>query len=138
MIARLGIALALIGLGLGTYTLGAKWQIMRLRQPGFSAPDGLRSSVPAIVYFWSEACTSCMLVQKPVLEQLQGELGYDHVQVIAINALEQPEIADKWGVLGLPTTFVVDKYGQPHHVNHGVASIGKLRQQIESLKDSMG
>ena len=72
-------------------------------------------------------------MQKPALEQLKTDLGPDGVQVIAINALEQPDLADEWGVLGLPTTFIVDRSGQPRRVNHGVMRAEQLRQQIAEL-----
>ena len=51
--------------------------------------------------------------------------------VIAVNALERPELADAWGVLGLPTTFIVDRGGQPRRVNHGVVRADHLKQQVE-------
>jgi thiol-disulfide isomerase/thioredoxin len=135
MIARIGIALALIAVAFGAYAVGTRWQITRLRRQDRATGvlAGLRPHVPGVVYFWSETCAPCKLVQKPALEQLQADLGPDGVQVIAINALEQPDLADEWGVLGLPTTFIVDRGGQPRHVNHGVTRAEQLRQQIAEL-----
>jgi thiol-disulfide isomerase/thioredoxin len=135
MIARIGIALALIAVAFGAYAVGTRWQVARLRRRGGETGvlAGLRPNVPGVVYFWSDSCAPCKLVQKPALEQLQAELGPDGVQVIAINALEQPDLADEWGVLGLPTTFIVDRGGQPRRVNHGVTRAEQLRQQIADL-----
>jgi thiol-disulfide isomerase/thioredoxin len=135
MIARLGIAVALIAVAFGAYAVGTRWQVTRLRRGNRAASvlAGLRPNVPGVVYFWSETCAPCKLVQKPALEQLQADLGPDGVQVIAINALEQPDLADEWGVLGLPTTFIVDQEGQPRRVNHGVMRAEQLRQQIAEL-----
>ena len=135
MIARVGIALALIAVAFGAYAVGTRWQVTRLRRRSHEtgALAGLRPDVPGVVYFWSETCAPCRLVQKPALEQLKADLGPDGVQVIAINALEQPDLADEWGVLGLPTTFIVDRGGQPRRVNHGVVRAEQLRQQIAEL-----
>jgi thiol-disulfide isomerase/thioredoxin len=135
MITRIGIAAVLIAIAFGAYAVGTRWQVARLRrQSGETGVlAGLRPGVPGVVYFWSDSCAPCKLVQKPALEQLQTELGPNGVQVIAIDALERPDLADEWGVLGLPTTFIVDRAGQPRHVNHGVTRADQLRQQIAEL-----
>ncbi|HEC22183.1 MAG TPA: thioredoxin [Chloroflexi bacterium] len=135
MIERLGIALALLALGLGAYTLGTRWQVSRVRRRGISSEilEALRPGIPAVIYFWSEGCAPCRLVQKPALEQLQAELGPQGVQIVPVNAVERPDLADEWGVLSLPTTFIVDGEGRPRRVNHGVARTGQLRRQIEEL-----
>jgi thiol-disulfide isomerase/thioredoxin len=135
MIARIGITIALVAVAFGAYAIGTRWQVTRLQGRGRAAGAlvGLRPDVPGVVYFWSDSCAPCKLVQKPALEQLKTDLGPDGVQVIAINALEQPDLADEWGVLGLPTTFIVDRDGQPRRVNHGVARADQLRQQITEL-----
>ncbi|MEJ2150577.1 MAG: thioredoxin family protein [Chloroflexota bacterium] len=135
MIARIGITIALVAVAFGAYAIGTRWQVTRLQGRARAAGvlAGLRPDVPGVVYFWSDSCAPCKLVQKPALEQLQADLGPDGVQVIAINALEQPDLADEWGVLSLPTTFIVDRSGQPRRVNHGVMRAEQLRQQIAEL-----
>jgi hypothetical protein len=55
------------------------------------------------------------------------------LQVIEIDAVAQPDLADHWGVLSVPTTFIIDGYGQVRRVNHGVASADKLHAQIEEV-----
>jgi len=135
MIERTGIAILIIGLAVGSYQMFTRWQVARLSRR--KSDDGLlgmlRPGVPGVIYFWSETCAPCKLVQKPALEQLQTDLGPDGVQVVAVNALERPELADAWGVLGLPTTFIVDSSGQPRRVNHGVVRAEHLRRQIETV-----
>ncbi len=51
--------------------------------------------------------------------------------MIEVDASARPEIAQEWGVLSVPTTFVIAANGQPRYVNHGVASAEKLIQQLE-------
>ena len=133
---RVLIAAVLIAAGLGAYALGTRWQVRRAGRRGEQGDPllgALRPRVPAIIYFWSETCAPCKLVQRPALERLQADLGPDGVQVIAVDALERPELADGWGVLSVPTTFVLDASGRPRHVNHGVARAEQLKQQIERL-----
>ena len=86
---------------------------------------------PTIVYFTTPFCMPCKTQQQPALTQLRSEL--DHVQVVQIDATEQPDVADRWGVFSAPTTFILDTLGQPREVNHGVADVHKLRRQIEAV-----
>ncbi len=135
MLERAGIALLLAILAFGAYTLGTRWQAARIakRRTGDPILDALRPGIPAVIYFWADSCAPCRLVQKPALEQLQADLGADGIQIVAIDALQEPALADGWGVLGLPTTFIIDRNGQPRGVNHGVVRAEQLREQIERL-----
>ncbi len=57
----------------------------------------------------------------------------DDLQLIEIDVTIQPNLADAWGVLSLPTTFIIDSIGQPRGVNHGVAMEEKLLAQLEKI-----
>ena len=45
----------------------------------------------------------------------------------------QPDLAQKWSVLSVPTTFVLDRNGKPRQVNHGFASTEKLEGQLRRV-----
>src|SRR5689334_6133579 len=87
---------------------------------------------PIILYFSTPSCVRCETVQKPALGQLQAQLG-DKLQVVEVDATQQPDLAKRWGVLSVPTTFVIDSRGQARHVNHGVARAEKLLKQLHGL-----
>jgi hypothetical protein len=53
--------------------------------------------------------------------------------VIEIDASLQPELASQWGVVSVPTTFILDSQGQPKHVNHGLTSAEKLLKQLNEI-----
>jgi peroxiredoxin len=55
------------------------------------------------------------------------------LEVVEINAYEQPDLAKTWGVLSVPTTFVIDERGEARYVNNGVARAEKLLEQIQAL-----
>ncbi len=74
----------------------------------------------------------CLTQQKPALQTLLSDLG-EGVQVIEIDALADPDAASRWGVLSVPTTFVLDAQGQPRQVNYGVVGADKLRQQLQAV-----
>lgn len=108
-----------------------------LRRLHDSAPrdpllNTLRPGAPAIVYFTTPSCAPCKTQQMPALKQLQAELRAP-VQVIQVDATEDTEAADRWGVFSAPTTFVLDREGHPRHVNRGVASADLLRRQLEAV-----
>ena len=70
--------------------------------------------------------------QRPAILKLETMVG-GRLQVIEIDAAEQPEIASQWGVFSVPTTFLIDASGKPRHVNYGVASADKLLNQVQGL-----
>lgn len=111
-----------------------RWQLRRAVRLALRDPllADLRPGIPAILYFTTPSCAPCRYQQRPALRRLLDDLG-DAVQVIEVNAAEQPEAATRWGVLSVPTTFILDPQGRPRQVNHGVASTEKLRQQLQKL-----
>jgi len=52
------------------------------------------------------------------------------VVVRKVDALAEPELADTWGVLTVPTTVVLDPSGKARAVNYGVAEASKLIEQL--------
>ncbi|MCZ2095727.1 MAG: thioredoxin family protein [Chloroflexota bacterium] len=134
MIERLLILALAAAAGLLAYRAVCCWQIRRAAQAADRDPllDGLRPGIPAIVYFTSPSCAPCRTQQRPAIRRLLDELR-GSVQVIEVDALNQPDAADRWGVLSVPTTFVLDGRGTLRQVNHGVAGTEKLKQQLLSL-----
>jgi len=57
----------------------------------------------------------------------------DDIQLIEIDVTDQPNLTDAWGVLSLPTTFIIDSIGKPRGMNHGVATEEKLIAQLEKI-----
>ena len=133
MLLRLIFAFALIVIGVVSY----RWWIARQmrRTTALALTDPLLSSieqgVPTILYFTTPMCIPCKTQQAPALERLQRELP-GAVQVVRVDATEQPEAAQRWGVFSAPTTFVLDRNGKTLAVNYGVAEAEKLRQQLQA------
>lgn len=134
MIERLILIVVLAGLAATAYRLLKLWQVRRAARAALSDPllAGLRPGVPAILYFTTPACAPCTMQQRPALRDLLAELG-DAVQVIEVDALEQADAADRWGVMSVPTTFILDRQGRPRQINHGVAGPDKLKRQLQAL-----
>lgn len=134
MIARLVIFIVISGLAVLAYQLFRRWQVRRVGKLAAVEPVlfSRRPGIPAVLYFTSPTCAPCRMQQHPALVALLDELG-DAVQVIEVNALEQPDVADRWGVLSVPTTFILDRQGRAREINYGVAGIEKLKHQLAGL-----
>ena len=131
---RLLSATLIIALGIGLYRGWNRWQLNRLSRRRATAPglEKLRPGLPAILYFTTPDCVPCRTAQRPALERLKAEMA-GGVQVLEVDAGAQPVVADYWGVLSVPTTFIIDPAGRPRRVNHGVTSKEKLKQQLEEV-----
>ena len=131
MLERLLLTIALAGLGWLAYRMITA--LILRRQAGQALRlDGYRSGRPAILYFTAPGCGPCETIQRPALVELEA-LSNGRLQVIEVDATAKPALADAWGVLTVPTTFVIDSHGQPRRVNHGVARVGKLSHQLATV-----
>jgi thiol-disulfide isomerase/thioredoxin len=131
MLERLLLTIALAGLGWLAYRMITA--LILRRQAGRTLRlDGYRTGRPAILYFTAPGCGPCETIQRPALNELET-LSNGRVQVIEVDATVKPDLADAWGVLTVPTTFVIDSHGQPRRVNHGVARLGKLAHQLATV-----
>jgi len=64
----------------------------------------LNSDQPVLVDFWAEWCGPCRMVA-PVVEEVSNELG-DKLKVVKVNVDEEGELAQKYGVMSIPTLMV--------------------------------
>ena len=128
ILARALIAILLIFGGLGLILLYQRWLRLRIRPllPDLGHPH---SHAFTLVYFTTPTCAPCKTIQRPAIESLKKILG-SALQVIEIDASERPDLASRWGVLSVPTTFIIDPRGEVRHVNHGVVRAEKLLLQI--------
>ena len=135
MLERTEIAIALVVIGFLVYQVLRRSHIRKTAATSSQDPilSHLKPGVPAIVYFTTPGCIPCVTQQQPALERLQTQLG-DGIQVIRIDACEQSEVADRWGVFSAPTTFVLDNRKQVRDVNYGVADTPKLLRQLNALQ----
>ncbi len=129
---RLLAAAVIAGVGVLAYLLTNRLILSRAESKvkRFAA---YHSGYPAIVYFTTPTCAPCKTVQRPAIEKLKKKLG-ERLQVFEVDASAEPELAQEWGVLSVPTTFVIDSKGTPRHVNHGVTTAEQLTHQMEDFE----
>ncbi len=138
MLERLILCILISGALIAAYALLRRSQLARVAKQAGCDPllAGARAGVPTIVYFTTPGCAPCRYQQRPALAKLCEELG-EYVQIIEVDAAEQPDAAQRWGVFTAPTTFVLNSSGAPHSVNHGVADARKLAQQIRAAQHAL-
>ena len=132
ILSRALIALAIAGVGIGVYELTNRTLLMRASRKNYRGLENFIPGSPAILYFTTPACIPCKTVQRPAIQSLKRKVE-DGLQVIEVDASAQPELANHWGVLSVPTTFIINKRGEPRHVNHGVTRAEQLLKQIEKF-----
>ena len=131
ILLRFGLAIVIIGLGAFAYWLVNQWLLIRARSNVFTLFSQLPEK-PVLVYFTTPDCVPCKTVQRPAIDRVLKMLG-ENLEVIEINAYDQPQLAQTWGVMSVPTTFVLDARGEARYVNNGVARAEKLLEQIQTL-----
>src|SRR2546425_1120378 len=107
--------------------LGLTWRSRRFRRR--MAGDLLVDGRPLVLAFSTPDCVPCKTIQKPALEELQRRYR-DRVVVREVDALAQPALAGRFGILTVPTTVVVGEEGAIVAINHGAVEWEKLALQL--------
>jgi thiol-disulfide isomerase/thioredoxin len=93
-----------------------------------SQPDGR----PTVVAFSTPACAVCRSAQTPALQALEQQLGGAAVRILKVDAARQPDVADAFGVLTVPTTVVLTPSGRVATTNNGFAPLDRLAEQVQA------
>lgn len=131
IVLRFGLAVVIIGLGAFAYWLVNQRLLIRARNNVFTLFNTLPNK-PVLVYFTTPDCAPCKTIQRPAINRVSHALG-EELEVVEIDATERPDLAKAWGVMSVPTTFVLDTRGEARFVNNGVARAEKLLEQLKTL-----
>jgi thiol-disulfide isomerase/thioredoxin len=96
------------------------WALLR------AEPDGR----PTVVAFSTPNCAACKTAQLSALTALKAKLG-SALRIIQVDAADQPDVANTFGVLTVPATVVLDRRGRVAAANQGFATADELAVQLQ-------
>jgi hypothetical protein len=95
--------------------------------------DAYTARIPVrILAFSSADCHQCHTLQTPALQRVTEARKYQ-VSVEEIDAPGSPELTERYQVLTVPTTVVLDATGHVHAVNYGFANTQRLLEQVDGI-----
>ncbi|MBW9212266.1 MULTISPECIES: thioredoxin [Terrabacteria group] len=89
----------------------------------------LKDNEKVFVDFYADWCGPCKMVG-PLVEQLSNEIS--DVTFVKVNVDEQPEIAQRYGIMSIPT-LIAFKNGQAVTTTVGFKPKEELEQVIKAL-----
>ena len=90
--------------------------------------EALESDLPVLVDFYADWCGPCKMMA-PVVEELAGEYE-GKFKIGKLNVDEEPNTAEKYRVMSIPTMLVIKK-GQPVDTIVGAVPKKKLQDKLE-------
>lgn len=130
ILLRFASALGIIFLGVGGYWLLNKRLLVRVRK------NVNHCSIPCQtsrrLFISPRRIVLHVKLSSGLLEKLTKLLG-EKLHIVEIDATERPDLAKTWGVMSVPTTFLLDLRGEARYVNNGVTRAEKLMEQIQTL-----
>lgn len=99
--------------------------VLKITKDNFD-DEVINSDKPVILDFWAEWCGPCKMYS-PVIEELSDELT--DVKVGKINIDEEFELSQKFKVMSIPTTIVIEN-GEMKNKAVGVQTKAEVLQML--------
>ena len=85
-----------------------------------------------ILAFSSDDCRQCHEMQIPALQRVLNARG-SKVSVAEVDAPNSPDLTQRYRILTLPSTVIMDASGRAHAVNYGFANTQRLLDQVDEV-----
>ncbi len=100
--------------------------------PGLDVDDTASLSLVRILAFSSDDCRQCHELQIPALQRVLEAKG-TKVSVAEVDAPNSPDLTQRYRVLTVPSTVVMDAQGRARAVNYGFANTQRLLEQVDEV-----
>ena len=90
-----------------------------------------------ILAFSSEDCRQCHQLQEPALKRVLEVCG-DAVSIVDIDATTDERLVQKYHILTVPSTVILDAAGNARAVNYGFANTQRLLAQVDEVTHEFG
>jgi len=97
-------------------------------------PDNIKlenTSLPTVLYFWTEQCVQCKTSQRPVLNNLKKE--NNNFNLVDVNAIDQKDMTSLFNIRTVPSTIIFSSDRKSRFVNSGFANEAELSTQLNSV-----
>jgi hypothetical protein len=98
--------------------------------PGIDAHASL--SQVRILAFSSDDCRQCHEMQIPALQRVLEARG-SKVSVAEVDAPNSPDLTQRYRIMTLPSTVIMDAAGRARAVNYGFANTQRLLDQVDEV-----
>ena len=134
MTERLLIAAAIAAICAAAYLLVQGYVALRRRavlaDPAPESGPFIGGGVTVVAFSTAE-CGRCR-DQAREIAAIESRLG-GRVRVRKVDALAEPDLAERYGVMTVPTTVVLDGANRPKAVNYGFAPGSTLEAQVHAV-----
>ena len=89
----------------------------------------LKSETPVLVDFWAPWCVPCRRIA-PHVDALAGDLA-GRLKVTKVNTDEAPEIASKYGIMGIPTLLLFKNGQVVEQLGGGTLNKQSIQSRVE-------
>lgn len=100
-------------------------QVLEITRENYEA-EVMQSDKPVLLDFWASWCGPCQMLS-PVVDAMAGER--DDIKVGKINVDNEQELAEKFGVMSIPTLVVI-KDGVEKKRSVGVISKSEIEELV--------